>query len=661
MIMSEKLRLVCAAFLSLFSVAVADPADSNPIAFTQNDGTSVVIQEYGDEHFHYAETLDGNLVVGDGRGNYVYAGADGKPSQFVARNAGERSEAENAFLKSLNQKTVRTKYESLNGNSFSEEPAPMVKKSGAMYSPSNKDGQPFAMGEHYFPVLLVTTADYDALDSAFMSRFFNEEGFKEENHYGSIRDYFDVSSAGQFSPVFDIYPITLPGKFEEYTKDVGVFMHAALDLLIERKDFQARANKYETDCVLLLHPTTRAKAKAFNSNYTNHHHFLKYYSGGAFSKNGYKFDNYAFISQKLENYESKVNMMGTFIHEFCHILGLKDTYANNEQGYAVYGPLPYDVMALGLQNGSGRYPATLSAFERETLGWLTPTEISQGDEIYELKEISKMQAFAVTNPNAPDEYYLIEYRPAVGFDSKIGSSTYSGQKGVNGILVWYIDYDKTEFYYNRVNKKLDHYRVVVKSAIKENQGYYADFSFVNKGGVAGVQGFYNTVFDGNDRVCFTVNKNVEVVSCPDAESSSSAEVASSSSEAVSSSSAVEVSSSSLPLSSSLVAESSSSAKVSSSSSDVGSSSSDDLTRIAEVGFARKIRMLNLNGGLSVEVPAPGTKHLKFFDVLGNFIVGVSFDESEIFIDNAKLGTLGTLIARLEVNGRFVAAKRVAVR
>ena len=78
---------------------------------------------------------------------------------------------------------------------------------------SSNDAEVFSSGERYFPVMLVSTADYKALDSSFISRLFNEEGFKDNGVYGSVRDYFVASSAGQFKPTYDIYPITLPKNF----------------------------------------------------------------------------------------------------------------------------------------------------------------------------------------------------------------------------------------------------------------------------------------------------------------------------------------------------------------------------------------------------------------------------------------------------------------
>lgn len=644
-----------AAMTAFSTMSVAAPADSTPFAFTQEDGTVVTIQEFGDDHYNFSETIDGYLIVGDGNGSYVYADADGKPSKFLAKNADKRTEEEKSFLKSLNQSEIHSKHRSLNGNRFPETTSKKVKQASVMYSPSNKDASSFVMGERFFPVLLVSTADFSAFDSTFISRMFNEEGYKENDYYGSLRDYYISSSGGQFLPTFDIYPIKLPGKFADYNKE-SKFLTDALDILVERSDFKARASKYETICpFIFLHPLSNDKAKTYSSEYYSHAYFMKYEYGKQYSKNGYTFDSFAFIAQKLEN-SDQVNMLGTFAHEFSHVLGLSDTYGTNAQGYSTIGPLAYDVMALGLRNGNGKYPPTFSAFERETMGWLTPIEITQTDAVYVLNDISKMQAYAVINPNAPDEYYLIEYRPAVGFDSMMGKSSYSQKSGKNGALIWYIDYNAIIFMANDPNGDESHQRVTVKSALEKNQDYYADFSFVNNSGKAKVSGIFNFLFEGDKRVCFTTDKSKKLDACPEETPSSSSVAESSSSQALSSANqGASSSSQAVPSSSANIKVSSSSQQALSSSANTEVSSSGT-SKIAAKGIIPGIKMQVQGNRISVEAPAPGQKRLKFFDALGNSIGSVSFEGNAALVNLPRTRPYKTMIVRLEVNGKIAATR-----
>ena len=148
-----------------------------------------------------------------------------------------------------------------------------------------------------------------------------------------------------------------------------------------------------------------------------------------YKSNGYVFDKYLFIAQYDDgSHNSRINMMGVFAHEFSHVLGLMDHYYKPSGGQTLFGPENYDIMSLGMYNGTswnaGNIPAAFSAFEREAMGWLTLTEISKEDSVYGLKRLADMQAYSVTNPNQNDEYYIVEYRPSEKFDSKLGGGKY---------------------------------------------------------------------------------------------------------------------------------------------------------------------------------------------------------------------------------------------
>ena len=508
---------------------------------------------------------------------------------------------------------------------------------------SGNDAKVYSVGERYFPVLLVETPDYKALDSVFMHRMFNEVGFKENGAYGSVRDYFISSSGGKFKPTFDIYPVKLPDAFGNYKKE-GSFITSALDVLVERSDFKSRASKYEKEIpFIFLHPTSSEKASSYNSGYFNHQFSLQYSVGKAYSKNGFKFNSYAFVSQKAENKPNAtstkdVAMLGAFIHEFCHVIGLVDTYSADANGYATIGPLPYDVMALGLRNGKGGYPPTFSAFEREAMGWLKLTEIENRDSVYELKKLSEMQAYAVSNPNQPNEYFIIEYRPAVGFDSKIGNSSYSGKQGKNGVLIWYIDYNANAFYNNNPNGDLNHQRVEVRSVLSKNQDSFTNFSFVNKSGKSKVDGIFNIVFDGDERVCFTVNRSKSLDKCPENKVVSSSSVDS-------------------PISSSSAAVAKSSSSKANEPAEASSSSGK--TALFAEPEASKVQMHTSHGMLNVEVPLAGTKTLRFYDALGNVVRAVSFEKSSVSIDVS--GWNRSAFMQLDVNGKRLFAKQVKFR
>jgi M6 family metalloprotease-like protein len=524
---------------------------------------------------------------------------------------------------SVSSKNYKMEKLVFSGESFRSSPNGMSKIR------SSNDAEVYSSGERYFPVMLVETADFKALDSAFIARMFNEEGFKENGVYGSLRDYYIESSGGKFKPTFDIYPVKLSQNFSNYNSE-SKFILSSIDVMVERADFKARASKYEKVIpFVILHPTSKEQASKINSGFFNHMYSLQYSAGKIYSKNGYSFNNYAFVSQKAENKPNAtstkdVAMLGAFIHEFSHVIGLVDLYSTDANGYATVGPLPYDVMALGLRNGNGGYPPTFSAFEREAMGWLKPTEIVKSDSVYELKNLSQMQAYAVSNPNNKNEYFIIEYRPAVGFDSKIGSSSYSGKQGKNGVLIWYIDYDARAFASNDPNSNQSHQRAEVRTVLTKNQESFTGFEFVNNVDKSSIDGIFNLVFDGNDRVCFTVNRSKSLDKCPEkASPSSSAAVAPKSSAAVASS----------------------------------SSKTTDFAELPKT--AHNVHLHVSHEKLAVEVPVAGKKTLRFYDALGNVVGAYMFEESFASFDIS--GRNGSVFVLLEVDGTLLFAKRVKLR
>ena len=105
----------------LVPLAFSRPASSNFQTVSNKDGSSVSVRFFGDEHYHYAETSDGYLVMGDGNGNFVYVGEDGLASEFIAKNVGDRTAEEKAFLQGLNQEAAQKKHQELNGGRFPED------------------------------------------------------------------------------------------------------------------------------------------------------------------------------------------------------------------------------------------------------------------------------------------------------------------------------------------------------------------------------------------------------------------------------------------------------------------------------------------------------------------------------------------------------------
>lgn len=124
--------------------------------------------------------------------------------------------------------------------------------------------------------------------------------------------------------------------------------------------------------------------------------------------------------------------IGVFAHEFGHVLGLPDLY---DTDYTSEGLGNWCLMAAGSYGGDGRspeYPSHMSAWCKETLGWITPTVVSS---YMKQKEISSTtqnpEIYKLNYRNTPGgQYWLVENRQKTGFDRNLATS---------GLLIFHID------------------------------------------------------------------------------------------------------------------------------------------------------------------------------------------------------------------------------
>ena len=129
--------------------------------------------------------------------------------------------------------------------------------------------------------------------------------------------------------------------------------------------------------------------------------------------------------------------LGVMCHEFGHSLGLPDLYNTTAiGGSSVTGPWeimdsgPYD----GVVSSDGSNPSHPSAWDKMTLGWVTPTvattklntTLSYAETAASLLRIPIQDGLA-------QEYFLVEYR------SRTSGATYDRGIPGSGLLIWHVD------------------------------------------------------------------------------------------------------------------------------------------------------------------------------------------------------------------------------
>ena len=681
------LKLTFLCIMGTTAITAARPASPVATCIPQSNGDCLTILQYGDEHYHYATTIDGYLVVRDSINDYVYADANATASGRKAHNADKRSTSDKSFLKGLNQREIIGKHiknqtfrypEQRDLLSNFQHKAQENRK--ALYRPKPLT---FTKGENRFPVFLVSTADRDFGDTAWYRRSLNEVGFSEDGHYGSVHDYFLVSSDSLFNPTFDVYPvkIDLPAT-EAGDADgdgEGKFVKAAIDAAIkdmgDLSKYDKDGDKFIDGFGVVLAGTEAGSDlwghMYYYTTYTNPELYTGFTGGWWGSRNhnsstnswgndygGYKFDRYLLIaemSDPMAYIKSGHNGIGVFIHEFSHILGLPDFYTPDENDPEPYGP--YEIMAQGMYNGTtrsyqmGRCPPKYSAFERESMGWMTIPDLKPSVDLYALEMIDANKAYSVTNPKNNDEYYVIEYRPRIGWDQAIADTA------TMGILVWHIDYDKRAWEYYP-NQDKEHYGITTALNLSKNKTF-KDFKF-------GEVGVYNAIKEGEDKVCFATKDGIEV-KCPEPEPESSSAIALSStaalSSAVASSSSATLdpstgSSSSKKTPSHTISNSASSSSTRHRSSASKNASKDTTLVAPNSAIQLRTDILVLDQELIVKTDVRGLKHVRILDALGSVVAKYDFDTEKMQIPIARTMRRGTYFVQVYTQQKTLVTTKI---
>jgi len=139
--------------------------------------------------------------------------------------------------------------------------------------------------------------------------------------------------------------------------------------------------------------------------------------------NGVSIYDYACTSELRSKSGSNMCGIGTFVHEFGHVLGLPDYYPTN--GGTQQTLSYWSTMDAGPYLNQGRTPPAYSAFDRFYLNWLIPSEIKEAGD-YSLENLTTSnKAYIFTqfgnhnlngsNPS-PIEFFTLENRQKTGWD-----------------------------------------------------------------------------------------------------------------------------------------------------------------------------------------------------------------------------------------------------
>lgn len=445
--------------------AMAVPAKREPFTVTQPDGSELTVMLRGDERSHFLLTEDGYFLTetADGRYEYAAPAADGtmRSTGVTARNAAQRTAADKSYLTAFTPETVASV---MNARQKARSKAPM--RGPGLYQGSSFPKK----GEQKGLVILVEFTDvafgskngsqYKGVDAYdYFSDLLNKEGFDLFGGTGSARDWFIENSQGVFKPQFDVYgPVKLEHNVAYYgandaygnDKNAHAMVVEACKALDETVDFSQydRDGDGKVDNVYVFYAGF-GEADGGGKNTVWPHSWDLSASGMLLKDRTYDgvlIDKYA-CSNETYHYAKRPDGIGTFVHEFSHVMGLPDLYSTVSN--SAFTPGEFSVMDYGPYNNNGRTPPNYSAYERYALDWMTPEVFDKSGD-FTLENLADSNRAYIIKTEKENEYFLLENRQLSGWDMGIPAS---------GMLVWHVDYDPQIFTANTVNNTPSHQRV----------------------------------------------------------------------------------------------------------------------------------------------------------------------------------------------------------
>lgn len=427
------------------------PAKREVFTVTQPDGSTLQVRQVGDEYRHFLLTEDGIVLAEPVDGAYCYAtiGTDGilKSTGIKAVDLQSRTHLP---AEALNISDVRL--------------AELAKPKRLAQSGMGRFETSFPSKGN--PKALVVLVEYQNVKfsikdpHAYFNALLTEEGFSQYGSTGSAKDYFRDNSMGQFVPEFDVYgPIKLANRRSYYgandnignDKRPGEMVVEAIKALDDEVDFSV----YDTDGDgyvdnVYVFYAGEGEATASQPDAVWPHSGDLSASNLMFTVDGVKVNHYA-CSNEWEN-EEPVGI-GTFVHEFSHVMGLPDLY-HTSYGTRDYTPNKYNVMDYGIYNNGGRTPTGYSIYERNAMGWME-LEVLTDAVNARLDNMQESNRGYIIPTGSDNEFFLLENRQQTGWDTYIPG---------HGMLIWHIDYDRADFNNNRVNNDPYHQRVDIEEA-----------------------------------------------------------------------------------------------------------------------------------------------------------------------------------------------------
>ena len=427
----KKIGLIV-AFCAIMGSVWAIPARRGAIVRTQPDGSEIVVYQHGDEFFHWETNEKGEWLTLDKDGFYQVTEALSKEAIAAKRAASPlhiapKEEVATPLNIAPRGLIILVNFTDL---AFTE----TIEEMDSMHNAKNY------------------TRDYEYVYRGNTYQVSSE---------GSARQYFYDASFGQYNPQFDVIgPVTVSREYAYYgknnvntqfdqrpwemVKEACVIADTLLDVDFTQYD---NDNDEIVDFVYVIY-AGYGEADGGGANTIWPHSYQLSAAGAYCQVDGVRVDLYA-CGNEIDYYTKKHTGIGTFCHEFSHVLGLPDLYTTEGQTHKTLGE--WSILDYGPYNNDGNTPPAYSAYERFFMGWLTPEVIVDSANI-RLEELNSSQRALlistedkhnlIGNDPKSTRFYLLENRQQQGWDTYLPG---------HGLMLTYVQYNATRWQENTVN------------------------------------------------------------------------------------------------------------------------------------------------------------------------------------------------------------------
>ncbi len=468
------LLLACA----VTSLLLAVPASRRPVLRTADDGTEKTVYLHGDAAFHYLTDSEGQWLDEQTLLPMTDEARLARIDEGIARQQARRVQRQKQGIGELNL-APRGLIILVNFSDLSFVTSPDTMR-------NMLNGEDFHRSYSY-------TEKYTDLLGRQRTRTHNISAS------GSARQYFHDQSWGQYNPQFDVVgPYTLSktqsyygGSSSGYSYEVGVMIKEACQAADnDGVDFSLYDNDHDNrvDFVYVIYAGYgRADSPEANTIWPHNYDLSAW--GISCKVDGKYIRNYA-CSNELSYTAKTYAGVGTFTHEFGHVLGLPDFYETNESPLGLNTLNEWDIMDYGPYNNDGNTPPAYSAYERFFMGWLTPRVLTHPESVWLGPLNSDQQALLMCEGNqhnmdalhpSPSTFYLLENRKQTDWDTYLPGA---------GLLITKIKFSEYLWATNSVNNDSTNMGVDIIEA-KANRSRYGRATDAYPAGATAYTGFAN--------------------------------------------------------------------------------------------------------------------------------------------------------------------------